>query len=40
MLEIFRRRPEWLLEQVFSDQFNTRVLPAQHDDSSGKPGSC
>ena len=40
MAEIYSRVPELLLRYVFSDQLNTRLLPARHGDSSGVRGAA
>ena len=40
MAEIYRRVPELLLRHVFTDQLNTRLLPARHGDSSGVRGAA
>lgn len=40
MREIYSRVPDLLLRHVFSDQLNTRLLPARHGDSSGVRGAA
>lgn len=40
MAEIYQRVPELLLRHVFTDQLNTRLLPARHGDSSGVRGAA
>ena len=37
---LYQRVPQLLLEHVFSDQLNTRLLPARHGDSSGVRGAA
>jgi len=40
MRELYHRVPALLLRHVFSDQLNTRLLPARHGDSSGVRGAA
>ena len=40
MPELYQRVPPLLLRHVFSDQLNTRLLPARHGDSSGVRGAA
>lgn len=40
MHELYERVPELMLRHVFSDQLNTRLLPARYGDSSGVRGAA
>lgn len=40
MSALYRDVPPLLVRHVFSDQINTRLLPARHSDSSGVRGAA